>query len=53
MATDFDDDRQHRRRRERWTPDISTIAAVAAGIAAASALYQDATLRLVLWAFLP
>ena len=45
-------ERRDEHRRDRWHLDFPTVLALAAAIGAASALCQDATLRLVLWAFL-
>ena len=45
-------DRRPRRPRFDWQLDLPMVFALAAALGAAAAICEDATLRLVLWAFL-
>ncbi len=51
MTTDSME-RAPRRTRASWEPDFQTVLCVAAVVGAVTAFCEDATLRLVLWAFL-
>ena len=44
--------RRTRAVRDNWEPDLRTVLCVVAVVGAVTAFCEDATLRLVLWAFL-